>query len=50
MDEEGKSVVPRRVLDLGCGIGMAWILEAASRPGWEETHFVGSFSTPLIGR
>jgi hypothetical protein len=43
-DEEGTKVVPRYVLDVGCGIGMGWILEAASRPGWEETQFVGSFS------
>jgi hypothetical protein len=44
--------IPERVLDIGCGITPFWILEMASREGWEKTEFVGAPSTrnasPLI--
>ncbi|BGP23566.1 cell wall surface anchor family protein [Rhodotorula toruloides] len=33
--------VPKRVLDIGCGTTPFWILEMASKEGWEKTEFVG---------
>ncbi|BGO90402.1 hypothetical protein NBRC10512_004113 [Rhodotorula toruloides] len=33
--------VPKRVLDIGCGITPFWILEMANKEAWEETEFVG---------
>lgn len=36
-------LAPRRVLDVGCGVGAHWILHMVNQPGWEHTEFVGEW-------
>ncbi|KAK4706176.1 hypothetical protein P7C70_g26, partial [Phenoliferia sp. Uapishka_3] len=40
-EREGSPSIPRRVLDIGCGIAAHWCLHMVKQPGWESTSFVG---------
>jgi SAM-dependent methyltransferase len=40
--------IPKRVLDVGCGLAAPWIIAAAQEPGWEPTEFTGAREPLLV--
>ncbi|ORY55159.1 hypothetical protein BCR35DRAFT_335655 [Leucosporidium creatinivorum] len=45
--ESPETSIPRRVLDLGCGVGAHWCCSMIQKPGWENTQFVGIDMAPI---
>ncbi|KAH8915874.1 hypothetical protein BT69DRAFT_1356189 [Atractiella rhizophila] len=48
LDSSTKLETPKKVLDIGCGPYLTWIIECAFLPGWEETSFVGMDVAPSL--
>lgn len=49
-EKEGGPPIPRRVLDIGCGMAAHWCLHMVQAKGWESTQFVGATSFPFSTR